>query len=82
MIEGLLKYLDLVCSCGTIYQVSGIAGGGRHKSFAPPSRMQYWANCLNIQDLWGVKHLRALQRITYAKQTAEVQCRHFLCICC
>lgn len=26
MIEGLLKYLDLVCSCGTIYHVSGLAG--------------------------------------------------------
>lgn len=22
----------------------------------PPCRMQWWANCPNIQDLWGVKH--------------------------
>lgn len=82
MIESLLKYLDSVCSCGTIYHVSRLAGWGRHISFLPPFRMWHWANCPNIQDLWGVKHPIALQHITYARQTAEVQCRHFSCICC
>lgn len=33
----------------------------------PPCRMQQWANCPNIQDLWGVKHLAGPQHITSAR---------------
>lgn len=66
-IESLLKYLDSVCSCGTIYHVSWLAGWGKHKSSPPPCRIQQWANCPNIQDLWGAKHPGVLEHITYAR---------------
>lgn len=46
----------------------GLLGEEGTNLFHLPPGCSSGANCLNIQDLWGVKHLSALQHIIYARQ--------------